>query len=149
MSAAKTMEDEGVDDSLTPVRIEMSAVNPTGLHEIMTVLLQQQARQGERVASLETSSQTIERDLGLIRNNLHGVANSLTPLIGDYERLSAAVAGLSTDMQAQSRKMDELLKLRNQGIGAWKALIWIGTLTIAAASLIGWILTHHFTITVN
>jgi septal ring factor EnvC (AmiA/AmiB activator) len=127
----------------------MSAAPPTGLHEIMTVLLQQQARQGERVASLETSSQTIERDLGLIRNNLHAVANSLTPLSADYERLSAAVATLSANMKAQSDKLDSLLQLRNQGIGAWRALAWIAGLTAAAATLIGWALTHHFTITVN
>ena len=111
----------------------MSAANPpAGLQELMTVILQQQSRQGERVASLETSSVTIERDLGIIRQHLHDLR-----------------ADIDLRMAAQSTKMDALLKLRDQGIGAWRALAWIAGLTVAATTLIGWALTHHFTITVN
>jgi chromosome segregation ATPase len=123
----------------------MDDVNNT----IMAAMLPQLTRLGERVASLEAMANNSERDLAAIRRSLHDLNNAVVPLISDRQRFAEAHVENVAKINELSGKLTKILELRNQGIGAWRALVWIAGITVSVAALIGWAMTHHFSITVN
>ena len=117
--------------------------------EIMAAMLPQITRLGERVASLETRGQSIERDLAAIRLSLHNLNNVITPLTVDRERFLQFHNDNIVRIKELALKMDELLQLRKQGIGAWRAMIWIVGIVSASAAFLAWVLIHHLSISAS
>lgn len=118
--------------------------------------MNQAARHGERLASVERSVAGLTEDSRVMRAAMHEVNGKMQIFIIAEQACGAALKAIDETMRNHTSSIEKLMSARDQAYGVWWAIVRVcavvvatGAALAAVVGLVGWMLEHHASINFN